>query len=85
MRTFKAQTTGERLFKAVEISIFTPENKRIRQRHVAPPRQGINEKGIEILLRKTADKIEKSWPDVDYSLVELGANRFNFVPRPSAI
>lgn len=84
MRTFKAQTTGERLFKAVEISIFTPENKRIRQRHVAPP-SGINEKGIEILLAKTADKIEKSWPGIDYSLVELGANRFNFVPRPSAI
>jgi hypothetical protein len=74
--------TGERLFKAVNITVFTPENKkRIRQSFRAPARQGLTADGIDKILLQAAEKIEKSWPTEEYSLVPLGPADFNFVWR----
>jgi hypothetical protein len=80
MRTLRTQT-GERLFKAVDICVITPDKKRIRERHLAPPKHGVTAEGIDALLAEVAEKIEKNWPGVDYAVVPLGAARFNFVPR----
>jgi hypothetical protein len=72
------------LIKAVEVTIFAPGNKqKRRERHVAPPGRCFSDKGVDILLEKVSAKIEKAWPTEDYSLVPLGAARFNFVHRGS--
>jgi hypothetical protein len=81
MRLLKA-ASGEPLFKAIQITVFLPGNKRpVRQVHRAPCGRGITADGIDIILAQTADKIEKTWPMEEYSVVALSPSSFNFVWR----
>jgi acetylornithine deacetylase/succinyl-diaminopimelate desuccinylase-like protein len=81
MRLLKAQT-GEQLFKAVQIKVFYPGNKKSAlQVHRAPHGNGLTSDGIDQILASTAEKIEKVWPGQEYSMVALGPAAFNFVWR----
>lgn len=68
--------------KSVKIRIFEPGNKRsnllIKR---APARHVFNDKGIDTILVKAAEYVEKRWPGEDYALVPLGPSAFNFVHR----
>lgn len=81
MKLLQSQSC-EQLFKAVHIKVFHPGNKRhALQVHRAPHGRGINAHGIDVLLANTAEKIEKTWPGQEYSLVPIGPTTFNFVWR----
>lgn len=70
------------MLKSVKIRIFEPGNKRSKlviQR--APARHVFNDKGVDVILVKTAEQIEQRWPAEDYSLIPVGPGAFNFVHR----
>jgi hypothetical protein len=83
MRILKAES-GEQLCKAIQIKVFSPQNKRSAlQVHRAPFGKGISADGIDMILAQTAEKIERIWPSEEYGLVTLGPTSFNFVWRNS--
>lgn len=68
--------------KSLKVRIFFPGNKRSKLRvYRAPSGHAFNEKGVDHLLVKIADKVEKMFPDQEYSLVPIGGTAFNFVWR----
>jgi hypothetical protein len=76
--------SGEPLFKAIQVKVFSPANKRsCLQVHRAPQGQGISAQGIDTILAQTAEKIERTWPSEEYGLVAIGPTSFNFVWRKS--
>jgi hypothetical protein len=67
-----------RAFKRVYFVIVTPDGRKTKQA-VAPPRKKFNSTGIDALLEQCAGQIEQSFPGVEFRLVPVGPNRFNFI------
>jgi hypothetical protein len=71
---------GERLYRRVFVTVFMPGNKKkVASIHRAPPGKGFNAENIEGVLEQWATKIEADFPGIEYKLVPLGPNAFNFV------
>lgn len=73
------------LFTGVHITIFYPGNKR-KKRIVHRPQPGmgfVTDKGVDMVLVKTADQIDKAFPNEEYGMVQTGPASFNFVWRKS--
>lgn len=64
----------------MRVKIFMPGNGRNeRQVFHAPKGQGFTADGVDKLLRKISDTLEKDLPDHEFTLIELRDNAFSFV------
>lgn len=73
---------GARIYKRVEIRIVAPpgeKGERIVFR--APGRNGYGEGAIQQMLDQAAETLERENPRLEFGLVEIEPNRFNFVFR----
>lgn len=69
--------------KNITIKVFPPAgsgHKPIRHVLRAPAKKIFTSKGVDGILADFAERIEKVYPGVDYKLVPLVGNNFNFVP-----
>jgi len=67
-----------RLFKRIHLSVVTPK-KIVRRIISAPPTRAFHDLGIENELAQFAADLERMNPGVEFRLVPLGTNRFNFI------
>lgn len=75
-----ANKSGDRLYRKVTISVFSPDNKAVkRNRLYAGIKRGYTAENIETILRNAAEQVEKRFPQHEYSLVPVGPTEFNFV------
>jgi hypothetical protein len=85
----KSKETSEKIYKRVVIRIIAPpgaKDERIVQ--TAPPGHGYNSDTVLGILEQVADTLERQNPKLEFRLVELEPNRFNFIymgPRSEAI
>lgn len=66
--------------KTIRVKIFDLENKKFQLVvKKAPPNKQFTDDGINNFLTQTANYLEKTFPNAEYRLVELGRNQFNFI------
>lgn len=71
---------GEQLVRCVTLKLFFPGNKKRKQYVVrAPSKKGITPSGVEDILKRAAESIERDLPGYEYHLVPVGPAAFNFV------
>jgi hypothetical protein len=71
---------GEMLHKRILIRIVPPAGmKGERITVAAPPRAGYGMDAVLSVLEDVAEKLERQNPAMEFRLVELAPNRFNFV------
>jgi hypothetical protein len=72
--------SGKRIYKRLHVRIVTPIGvKDQRLDFCAPPRQGFGEGAIQEILERVSEDLEKKNPGLEFRLVELAPDRFNFV------
>lgn len=76
----KYSKDGDKIYSVVRVKIFMPGNAR-NEKHVfhAEKGQGFTADGVDMLLRKISDTLEKDLPGHEFNLIELRDNTFNFV------
>jgi hypothetical protein len=73
---------GGQLWRSVTVRVFNVGNDgKTTRKFFANPGHGFNEEGIDNLLEKVADDLERRLPNEQYSLVQVGPASFNFVWR----
>lgn len=71
---------GQKLYKAVVFTVFTPGNKSSRRYKVtAPAGKGFHAEGIEEQVGTAIDKVERWFPGHEYRLVPTGPTDFSFI------
>jgi hypothetical protein len=80
---------GDKLYEKVFYKVIIPMNttrKKFPFTVVADKKCGYSEEMIEDMLERIADHVEKSFPRYEFRMVQLTANRFNFIatgPKPA--
>jgi hypothetical protein len=72
---------GNQLFKRITVKVFHPNGKAERVRVMPVKGNLFTEKTIDEILEHLSERLEASYPQHEFSLVELGADKFNFVCR----
>lgn len=68
--------------RTVEIKIFAPGNKSfVRRRVVAGSGKAFTGDGVESLVDLAAAVVERMYPDHEYTTVDVGKGKINFVWR----
>lgn len=68
--------------RTVEMKIFAPGNRKfIRRRVIAGSKKAFTDAGVDGLLDLAASVVERLYPEHDYTVVEVGPGKFNFVWR----
>jgi hypothetical protein len=75
----KRDKSGERLWPDFRVRVVMPGQKDIIWRSRAGPRRGYTLDGIQTMLEQVAEHLEKQFPSVEFRMVELEPNRFNFL------
>lgn len=66
--------------RQIKIKLFTIGNKSFRTMHIrAPKNMQYKDGGEEVVLRQFAEELEKSLPNEDFALRQVGRGEFNFV------
>lgn len=72
---------GEVSYRRISISVIAPDcSKRFRKVTEAPNGQSFTQQAVDELLAKTAENIEREFPEHDYRMVCVGKGQYNFVP-----
>jgi hypothetical protein len=71
---------GPRIYKVVQVRVFNIGNDGFTTRRFkAAAGQGFNDHGIEGLLERIVDDLEKRFPAEDFTVVQVGPASYNFV------
>lgn len=66
--------------KQIQVKLFLPGNKKFRLETIrAPKGQCFTSSGEDFVLAKVAVELEKNFPGDEYTMVQVGKGKYNFV------
>ena len=69
---------GDPCWKKVELKIIIAEFEQTKHFH-AKPNMAYTSNDIDQMLLIFADQIEKTYPQIEFRMVQIGPNKFNFI------
>jgi len=75
----KRSASGERLWREMRVRVCIPGMKDIVWRSHPPARRGYSAADLDKMLDQVAEHLEKRFPSIEFRMVELAPNMFNFI------